>query len=144
MLWYAQLTGKPWLRGPFPCTPNIVDIERTYEEAFSQWRRHRSTSAMTMGILYWQLNSIWQGPDWSTIEYDGRLLFVLESVGMRFVIGKGSGSSYLVASDADLEVVQDPIDDMLQSEYGQAEQEMDGTTPPDTPASHLGPPAEPE
>ena len=39
MLWYAQLTGKPWLRGPFPCTPNIVDIERTYEEAFSQWRR---------------------------------------------------------------------------------------------------------
>ena len=58
--------------------------------------------------------------------------------------GKGSGSSYLVASDADLEVVQDPIDDMLQSEYGQAEQEMDGTTPPDTPASHLGPPAEPE
>ena len=46
---------------------------RCYETAFTHWRRHRSTNSNTMGILYWQLNSIWQGPDWSTIEYDGRL-----------------------------------------------------------------------
>jgi len=44
---------------------------RCYETAFSRWRRDRSSDAKTMGILYWQLNAIWQGPDWSTLEYDG-------------------------------------------------------------------------
>lgn len=39
MVWYAQVTGKPWLRGPFPCTPTCIDEEVTFERAFSQWRR---------------------------------------------------------------------------------------------------------
>jgi beta-mannosidase len=44
---------------------------RCYETAFARWRRDRSSAAGTMGILYWQLNAIWQGPDWSTLEHDG-------------------------------------------------------------------------
>lgn len=43
---------------------------RCYETAFARWRRDRSSAAGTMGILYWQLNAIWQGPDWSTLEHD--------------------------------------------------------------------------
>jgi beta-mannosidase len=43
---------------------------RCYETAFTRWRLDRASSAGTMGILYWQLNAVWQGPDWSTLEHD--------------------------------------------------------------------------
>ena len=44
---------------------------RCYEMAITTWRRFKSTPAHTMGTLYWQLNDVWQGPTWSSIEYGG-------------------------------------------------------------------------
>ncbi|KAH3757628.1 Mannosidase, beta A, lysosomal [Pelomyxa schiedti] len=37
------------------------------------YRRHQSINSIyTMGALYWQLNDIWQGPTWASIEYGGK------------------------------------------------------------------------
>jgi len=33
------------------------------------WRRLKP---QCMGAIYWQINDIWQGPSWSSLEYDGR------------------------------------------------------------------------
>ena len=50
-----------------------IQQSRCYEVAFNRWRQLQSTrTAQTMGILYWQLNDIWQGPSWSSMEYSGR------------------------------------------------------------------------
>jgi len=37
--------------------------------AVEHWRRIKP---WCMGSIYWQLNDIWQGPTWSSLEYDGR------------------------------------------------------------------------
>jgi len=39
------------------------------KSASEHWRRCKPTC---MGVVYWQLNDIWQGPSWSSLEYDGR------------------------------------------------------------------------
>ncbi|MDP2437437.1 MAG: glycoside hydrolase family 2 protein, partial [archaeon] len=35
------------------------------------YRRSRDLPANTMGAIYWQLNDIWQGPTWASVEYGG-------------------------------------------------------------------------
>jgi beta-mannosidase len=46
---------------------------RCYETAINRWRQLRSNpSVQSMGILYWQMNDIWQGASWSSMEWNGR------------------------------------------------------------------------
>ncbi|KAH7945806.1 hypothetical protein HPB49_015839 [Dermacentor silvarum] len=47
---------------------------RTGCESFRRWRGYLEHDGRghTMGVLFWQLNDIWQAPSWSSIEYGGR------------------------------------------------------------------------
>ncbi|OQS05370.1 beta-mannosidase [Thraustotheca clavata] len=38
-----------------------------YNTAIETWRRQG-----VQGVLYWQLNDIWEGPSWSSIEFNGK------------------------------------------------------------------------
>ena len=53
-----------------------IQQSRCYETAMNRWRQLRGmdndAKKYTMGILYWQMNDIWQGPSWASIEYGGR------------------------------------------------------------------------
>ncbi|KAK9835150.1 hypothetical protein WJX81_001501 [Elliptochloris bilobata] len=50
-----------------------VTQSRCYQAAISYWRRIKTEpDARTMGVLYWQLNDIWQGVSWSSVNYGGK------------------------------------------------------------------------
>jgi len=51
-----------------------VQQARCYETAINRWRQLQTLEGQrhTMGILYWQLNDIWQGPSWASMENKGR------------------------------------------------------------------------
>lgn len=83
---------------------NTIQQSRCYETAILRWRQLRgpystttSTRTLesvkggqTMGILYWQLNDIWQGPSWSSMEYAGRwkpLQYTVRRVYEPFLLG---------------------------------------------------------
>jgi beta-mannosidase len=52
---------------------SALQQSRCYETAINYWRSLRSdVTAQTMGILYWQMNDIWEGPSWASMEWGGR------------------------------------------------------------------------
>ena len=60
-----------------------IQQSRCYETAINKWRQLKGAPSGTMGILYWQLNDIWQGPSWSSIEWGGRwkpLMYSIKNV----------------------------------------------------------------
>lgn len=66
-----------------------------YDTAISKWRRAKANAAKTMGVLYWQLNDVWQGPTWASIEYGGGWVGEVQSPqmesreGHRMMIARG-------------------------------------------------------
>eukprot|EP00775_Hariotina_reticulata_P003140 gene3140-3417_t len=50
-----------------------IQHARCYETALNLWRRLRShAKSLTMGVMYWQLNDIWAGASWSSVDISGR------------------------------------------------------------------------
>lgn len=57
----ASFSGLAWL------SQIVQGLAMTY--AVEGWRR---SMPRTMGALYWQLNDLWPGPSWSSIDWRGR------------------------------------------------------------------------
>lgn len=78
-----------------------------YSIAFNHWRRLRSWISWNMGIVYWQLNDIWQAPTWSSLEYGGRRKLLHYAVARAyapvivngFVTKDGENVQFFVVSD---------------------------------------------
>eukprot|EP00899_Mesostigma_viride_P028250 jgi/Mesvir1/860/Mv17431-RA.1 len=66
------------------CWLSQVQQGLCYETAVHTWRRlQHDTSARTMGVLYWQLNDVWNAPSWASVEASGRWK-LLHSFARRF------------------------------------------------------------
>ena len=65
-----------------------VQQARCYDTAIRKWRRGGGgpgAARGTMGVLYWQLNDVWAGPTWSSIEHGGwRRKLLHHAVGRAF------------------------------------------------------------
>ena len=67
-----------------------VQQSRCYDTAIRKWRRGdggggAGAARGTMGVLYWQLNDVWAGPTWSSVEHGGwRRKLLHHAVGRAF------------------------------------------------------------
>lgn len=71
---HAANTSKDYLRYMIYLSQIVQALCIKYES--EHYRRLQENlingEGHTMGTLYWQLNDIWQGPSWSSIEYGGK------------------------------------------------------------------------
>ena len=66
----------------------------SYDTASSYWRRIKTNpDAQTMGVLYWQLNDIWPGFSWTSIDYGGHWRLLHYAVKRFFAPVLASGSA---------------------------------------------------
>jgi beta-mannosidase len=76
----AQMRGQLDMHWAYPEEGNFrgqlwlyqVVQAMCYKSETEHYRRGRGTPARTMGSLYWQLNDVWQGASWSSMEYNGK------------------------------------------------------------------------
>ena len=88
------------------CWLTQVQQARCYETALATWRRYKSIDSInTMGILYWQLNDIWQGPTWASLEFGGRWKVAHYAVANVFAPVLVSG--YINGTDASVVLTSD-------------------------------------
>ncbi|XP_077492323.1 beta-mannosidase-like [Amblyomma americanum] len=79
---YFEIHREPWTNRPTAANydkasyiTQLVQAEgvRTGSESLRRLRGHLYEGfGYNMGVLYWQLNDIWPGVSWSSIEYGGR------------------------------------------------------------------------
>ena len=95
-----------------------------YSMGIQVWRRIKDeTPGNTMGIIYWQLNDIWQAPTWASLEYGGRWK-VLHST-LRHVFAPSIVSGYVTPigrEDAALYVYA--VSDAMEAQKGSVEMHL--------------------
>jgi len=99
-----------------------IQQARCYETGVNRWRQLQSQDAHTMGILYWQMNDIWQGPSWASMEYGGRwkpLQYALKRAFSPVVVtfshlthAQAVGNSNVSEDDFEVMAVNDESDDV--------------------------------